>query len=53
MRLETPNQPFAAAIRGVRRTVRYTLAFVWTLALGVAANAAMFWIVDSLLSRSQ
>ena len=53
MRLETRRQPFAAAIRGVRRTVRYTLALVWTLALGAAANATMFWIVDSLLSRSQ
>jgi len=29
--------------------LRYAFALVWTLALGVAANAAMFWIVDQLL----
>jgi hypothetical protein len=38
---------------GVRRTLRYTFAFLWTLTLGVTANAAMFWIVGQLLSRSE
>jgi hypothetical protein len=39
-------------MRRVRRAVRYAAAVVWTLTLGVAANAVMFWIVDQLLSQS-
>jgi hypothetical protein len=40
-------------MRRVRRALRYAAALVWTVALGVGANAVMFWIVDQLLSRSQ
>jgi hypothetical protein len=51
MRIETPRQNVDSVIRGVRKTVRYTVALVWTLALGVGANAAMFWMVDQILAR--
>ena len=52
MRLESPKKDSAAVIRGVRRTLTYAGALLWTLGLGVGANAVMFWIVDQLLSRS-
>jgi hypothetical protein len=39
-------------MRRVRRAVRYAAAIVWTVTLGVSANAVMFWIVDQLLSQS-
>jgi hypothetical protein len=49
-RQHVPRQDTSSAIRAVRRTIRYTVALVWTLALGIGANIAMFWIVDQLLS---
>ena len=52
MSFDTPRRDFASAMRGVRRTIRYTVASVWTLALGVGGNAAMVWIFDQLVSRS-
>jgi hypothetical protein len=36
-------------MRRVRRALRYAAAVVWTVTLGVGANAVMFWIVDQLL----
>jgi hypothetical protein len=50
--MDTPRQKSSSANRGVRRTLRYAVAFLYTLALGIGANAAMFWMVDRLLSRS-
>jgi len=51
--MDIPRQHRPSATSGVRRTIRYTVAFLWTLTLGVGANAAMFWMVDQLLSRPQ
>jgi len=52
--MDIPRQPVprqdVSAIRAIRRTIRYTVALVWTLALGIGANIAMFWIVGQLLS---
>lgn len=39
------------AARGLRRTPAFTIGVVLTLALGVAANATMFGVVDRLLFR--
>ena len=53
--MDIPRQQVASgsrAIRTVRRTIRYTVALVWTLALGIGANVVMFWIMDQVLSRS-
>jgi hypothetical protein len=50
--MDFPRQPAPSAIGGVRRTVRYTAALVWTLGLGVGANFVMFWIVEQLLTRT-
>jgi uncharacterized membrane protein len=49
-RQHVPRQDATSAIRAIRRTIRYTVALVCTLALGIGANIAMFWIVDQLLS---
>ena len=42
-----PNPRSAGALKALR----YTAASAWILALGISANAAMFWFVDWLLSR--
>ena len=47
--MDIPRQRAAPAKRPIRRAIRYTVALVWTLALGVGANIVMFWIVDQLL----
>lgn len=49
-RQHVPRQDVGSASRTIRRMIRYTAALVYTLALGIGANIAMFWIVDQLLS---
>ncbi len=39
------------ALRGLRRSPAFALTVIGTLALGIAANAAMFNVVDQLLFR--
>ena len=39
------------ALRGLRRSPSFALTVIGTLALGIAANAAMFNVVDQLLFR--
>jgi predicted permease len=39
------------AVRGLRRSVGFTLGVVITLALGIGANAAVFTLIDRLLLR--
>jgi hypothetical protein len=41
----------APAVRSVWKALRYAFAIASVLALGISANAAMFGIVDELLSR--
>ena len=48
--MDIPRQHRPAQTSPLRRTVRYTFAFLWTLTLGVSANAVMFWVVDQVFS---
>jgi hypothetical protein len=43
------QRPTASRARSVGNALRYAAAFGWILALGISANAAMFWILDRLL----
>jgi predicted permease len=49
--IENFLQDIRYAARGLRRTPSFTIGVVVTLALGVAANATMFRVVDRLLFR--
>jgi hypothetical protein len=43
-----PTTPLA---RSVKKAIRYAAASAWIVALGISGNAAMFWIVERLVSR--
>jgi hypothetical protein len=45
------QRPPASRTRSVGNALRYAVALGWILALAVSANAAMFWVLDRLLSR--
>src|SRR5262249_5705912 len=49
--IETLLHDIRYAARGLRRPPAFTIGVVLTLALGVAANATMFGVVDRLLFR--
>jgi predicted permease len=51
MVLDSLRDDLRYAIRGLRTRPGFALAVVFTLALGIGANAAMFGIVDRLLFR--
>jgi predicted permease len=51
MRLDHLRQDLRYAIRGLRLKPGFAAAIVFTLGLGLGANAAMFGIVDQLLFR--
>ena len=49
--LESLVQDFRSTLRSIRRRPAFALAVIGTMALGIAASAAMFTVVDRVLLR--
>jgi len=50
--LESSLQDFRYAVRTLRKTPAFTLAAIFTLALGIGANTAIFQLLDAVRLRS-